>query len=100
MRILSIAAAAALGLSAVACTEAQREDAGAEAKQAVDAAGSELEQAVENVDLEQAAEKTKDVASDVGGAVKDAAGDFRDGAERAGEGAKEEAAETTNAARQ
>ena len=39
-------------------------------------------------------------AGSVAEAVKDAAGDFREGAERAGEGAKEEAAETTNAARQ
>ncbi|MDD3838282.1 MAG: hypothetical protein WCY15_05230 [Phenylobacterium sp.] len=99
MRILMIASAAAFALSAGACTEAQRQDAGEEAAQATDAAGRQLKEAVENVDLEAAADKTKEVASNVGGAVKDAAGDVKEGVERAGAETRDEARDATNDAR-
>jgi gas vesicle protein len=98
MRILLIASAAALALSAAACTEAQREDAGEEAAQATDAAGEELKEAVESVDLEAAAEKTRDVASNVGDAVQDAAGDVKEGVDRAGEETRDEAGDAGRAA--
>ena len=55
MRSLLIVSLAAIALAAAGCTEAQREDAGEEGKEAVDAAGSELKEAAENVDLEKAA---------------------------------------------
>lgn len=98
MRTLLIASAAALALSTAACTEAQREDVGEEAKQATDAAGSELKEAVEKVDIEAAADKTKEVASEVGSAVKDAAGDVKEGVDRAGNETAEEAGDARTAA--
>ena len=98
MRTLLIASLAALGLAAAGCTEAQRVDAGEEAKEATDAAGRELKEAVENVDLEAAADRTQEVASEVGGAVKDAAGDVKEGIDRAGAETAEEAGDAATAA--
>lgn len=98
MRTLLIASAAALAFAAAGCTEAQRVDAGEEAKQATDAAGAELKEAVENVDIEATAEKTKEVASDVGSAVKDAAGDVKEGVDRAGAETRGEAGDAKRAA--
>lgn len=98
MRTFLIASAAALAMAAAGCTETQRQDAGEEAAQATDAAGEELKEAVEAIDLEAAADKTQEVASEVGGAVKDAAGDVKQGVERAGDETQEEAGDARTAA--
>lgn len=84
---------AALTFALAACSPAERQDAGADARAAAEKVKDAAHDVASDPDVKAVGADMKEAAGDAVGVVKDAAGDIKQGADKAGAEIKQESAE-------